>query len=293
VILILGSAAAARAQDYAVGDRVTVDVNMSSDPAYQRWRPGTITEVRMWNGMVSGIFIRTDDGQDIGTNDSHLRPGAPAPATAAAGGAGAPAGSGGSAGPASGAPASTGGGSTRPAAEKGATPTPGVGGGGTVGLSAGGPPGGGAGRDAGTGNCRVGGRVTNRENRSGVVVRADGPSCHVKLDGSGAEEYYLQWMLRPAGQTAEAERGGALETGSYTCWTANGVAGTLRLVIRNGSQYADGDGNSGSYTYDAASGRIQWTSGPWGGFYGTKLGPGKIGISSRPGGFSNTTCDRQ
>lgn len=106
------------------------------------------------------------------------------------------------------------------------------------------------------------------------------------------EGYYLQWMLRPEG-TTEAARGGPLETGAYTCWTANGVAGTLRLVIHDGATYSDGKGARGACAYDAASGRIEWTSGPWGGFYGTRLGPGKIGISSRPGGFSSTTCDRK
>ncbi len=266
LILILASAAAVRAQDYAVGDRVMVDVNMSSVPSHERWRPGTITEIQMWNGMVAGIFIRTDDGQDVGTNASHLRPGAPAAATTDLGSAPSPSGT-------------------------VATLSPTTGGGARDEQSAGGSTGGAIGRDAGTGNCRVGSRVTDRDGRSGVVVRAEGASCHVRIDGGVAEEYYLQWMLTPAGQAVEAEPGGALETGNYACWTANGVAGTLRLVIRNGSQYADGEGNSGNYTYDAASGGIQWTSGPWGGFYGTKLGPGKIGISSRPGAFSNTTCD--
>lgn len=262
--LLLGSPAVADEQDYAVGDRIMVDVNMSSDPSRERWRPGTISEIQMWNGRVSGIFIRTDDGQDIGTNASHLRPGA-SPAASTVGGS---------------AP-SPGGTATPPIAGVGATDD----------RSADASTGSEVGQDAGTGNCRVGGRVTDRENRSGVVVRADGASCHVRIDGSATEEYYLQWMLRPAGQAAEAGRGEALETGNYTCWTANGVAGTLRLVIRNESQYADGDGNPGNYTFDAASGVIRWTSGPWGGFYGTKLGRGKIGISSRPGGFSNTTCD--
>lgn len=265
-ILLLGSLAVAGEHDYAVGDRVMVDVNMSSVPSHERWRPGTITEIQMWNGRVSGIFIRTDDGQDVGTNASHLRPGAPAAASTGSASAPAPGGT-----------------ATTPITDDdlGAADE----------RSADDSTGSEAGRDTGTGNCRVGGRVTDRKNRSGVVVRADGSSCHVRIDGSAADEYYLQWMLRTAGQTAEAERGGALETGSYECWTANGVAGTLRLVIRNQSQYTDGDGNSGNYTYDAASGGIRWTSGPWGGFYGTKLGRGKIGISSRPGAFSNTTCD--
>lgn len=258
-----GSAAIAAGADYAVGDRVMVDVNMSSEPSRERWRPGTITEIQMWNGRVSGIFIRTDDGQDIGTSASHLRPGAPAAAPTDDDPASPPAGV-----------------TTTPIADA------------RDDRSAKAPIGSQTGANAGKGNCRVGVRVTDRENHTGVVVRADGASCYVRIDGSTKEQYYLAWMLRPAAENVEAERGGALEIGSYSCWTANGVAGTLRLVIRSDSQYADGDGNLGSYSYDEVSGGIRWTSGPWGGFYGTRLAPGKIGISSRPGAFSNTTCER-
>ncbi len=241
-LAVAGTIRPAQAQEheYQVGERVMVDVNMSSDPAYERWRPGTITGIEMWQGRVAGIFVRTDDGQDVGTHSGHLKPGGPPPPVAGsppagvqtAGGAtaGVSAGSAGSARPAAAAPSKT--------AESSGRATAGVTAGVAVGASAG---------SGGAAGARPGG-------------------------GAGS---------------------GALETGSYTCWTANGVAGTLKLVIRNGSQYADGQGKTGSYAYDAGSGRIEWKTGPWGGFYGTKLAPGKIGISSRPGGFSNTTCDRQ
>ncbi|KAF0112967.1 MAG: hypothetical protein FD149_2273, partial [Rhodospirillaceae bacterium] len=37
--------------------------------------------------------------------------------------------------------------------------------------------------------------------------------------------------------------------GSYDCWAAAGVAGSLNLEITSGSTYA-GKGKSGSYAYD-------------------------------------------
>lgn len=79
--------------------------------------------------------------------------------------------------------------------------------------------------------------------------------------------------------------------GTYHCVAAGGVAGTLQIVIKSASRYADRNGKSGDYTYDPKSGEIRFPSGPWGGFYGAQLRPGKIGIASRPGGSYNTICD--
>jgi len=284
LVLLLAAGGTTLAQDpepqYEVGDRVEADVNMSSTPEYEKWLPGTITKIEMWQGMVAGIFIKIDDSSGEHVSAARfLRPLAEAPPVA------------GEAAPVAGDVAPSAGRAAPPAATKTA-PAPNGAAESRAGVSAG------AATGTGTGNCRVGTRVTDRENRTGVVVRADGPSCHVKIDGTGEERYYLQWMLTPGGGTNQASQarnaapGGPLETGSYSCWAANGVAGTLRLVIRSGSQYADGNGTAGSYRYDAGSGRITFQSGPWGGFYGTALEPGKIGISSRPGGFSNTVCNR-
>ncbi|CAG1003526.1 hypothetical protein BURK2_03222 [Burkholderiales bacterium] len=79
--------------------------------------------------------------------------------------------------------------------------------------------------------------------------------------------------------------------GTYHCVAAGGVAGTLQIVIKSASRYADRNGKTGEYTYDAKSGQIRFPSGPWEGFYGAQLRAGKIGIASRPGGSYNTICD--
>lgn len=146
-----------------------------------------------------------------------------------------------------------------------------------------------------SGACKVGARVTNRGNRSGVVVEANGADCSVLFDDSkdGRPTYSLAWMLKAEGEGKPAHAaadGQNLANGRYECWAANGVAGTMRLEITGGSSYASG-GKSGKYSYDPKTKKIKFESGAWGGFYGGKLGPGKIGISSRPGGSYGTTCD--
>ena len=139
-------------------------------------------------------------------------------------------------------------------------------------------------------------RVVDREGRAGTVVEAmsGGSDCRVKLD-DGSSRVFLTWMLAGAGSNApgsvDAGAASGLDVGSYDC--AAGPAGTLKLVIRSAAEYADRNGASGRYSYDAASAKIVFESGPWAGNYGARLGPGKIGVSSRPGAFYYATCDRK
>jgi hypothetical protein len=149
----------------------------------------------------------------------------------------------------------------------------------------------------GAGTCRVGARVVDREGRTGTVseVLGGGTDCRVQLD-DGTKRFYLTWMLAPQGATTASAAGGnggasALETGDYDC--AAGPAGTLKLAIRSASEYADRNGATGRYRFDAGSAKIVFESGPWAGNYGARLGPGKIGVSSRPDGFYYATCDRR
>lgn len=143
-----------------------------------------------------------------------------------------------------------------------------------------------------SGACQVGARVTDRQNRSGVVVEAKNSDCWVTLD-DGTKHYYLAWMLKPAGAAGEANSGSSktLERGTYRCWAAGGTAGTLRLVVRSSTRYADRNGQAGTYAFDPSTQQITFTSGPWAGYYGKLLAPGKIGLSSRPGAYYGTVCD--
>jgi hypothetical protein len=143
-------------------------------------------------------------------------------------------------------------------------------------------------------NCEVGAKVTDRKGRTGTVVKMDGQnknSCYVQYPGVDKPEYTLQWMLTPAGKSREESAGsGALARGHYSCFAAAGIAGTMKLDITGDGSYA-GNGKSGRYSFDPGTQKIQFTSGPWEGFHGKRLAPGKIGVSSRPGGSYMTTCD--
>ncbi len=107
---------------------------------------------------------------------------------------------------------------------------------------------------------------------------------------AAAGALFLAWLpLQPV--AAQAAGGGAPRNGTYHCVAAGGVAGTLKLVIKSPSEYADRNGKTGRYTHDPATGKLRFESGAWGGYFGKVLGPTKIGLSSRDGGYSGTVCD--
>ena len=108
---------------------------------------------------------------------------------------------------------------------------------------------------------------------------------------SGAVQYTMMFGLQPAVGVGDASTLVGPLTGTYHCLAANGVAGTLTLVIKSRTAYADGYGGTGTYTFDPETHKIAFPSGPWKGFYGEKLSARQIGIASRPGGFYNTVCD--
>ncbi len=143
----------------------------------------------------------------------------------------------------------------------------------------------------GSGACQLGARVIDRQNRGGTVVEARGADCRVQL-ADGSVKYYLAWMLSPEGSDPAPGAGvDSLTRGTYACTAAGGIAGTLQLVINSDSQYADRNGKTGEYRHDPKTHKIEFRSGPWEGYYGGVLGPRKIGLSSRPGGYYGTVCD--
>jgi ribosomal protein L21E len=66
--------AIAQEGNYKAGDRVEVDVNMSSSPENIRWQKATIVEVMMWQWRISGIYVKTDEGRTLTVGVKHLRP---------------------------------------------------------------------------------------------------------------------------------------------------------------------------------------------------------------------------
>lgn len=138
----------------------------------------------------------------------------------------------------------------------------------------------------------MGARVIDRQNRTGTVIEAKKSDCRVKLD-DGSTRYYLAWMLSAAdGKKAQGTAAPEVAAGAYICYAAGGAAGMMRLTIQ-GARYTVGNGSAGSFDFDPKSAAIRFKSGTWEGYYGKVLGPGRIGVSSRPGGFYATTCDRK
>lgn len=61
---------------FKAGDRVEADLNMSGSPDsdYARWRKATVVKVEMWQGLVAGYHIKTDDGLELVTAAKYMRP---------------------------------------------------------------------------------------------------------------------------------------------------------------------------------------------------------------------------
>ncbi len=160
-------------------------------------------------------------------------------------------------------------------------------------------------------DCVVGQRVVNRDQQAGVIVKAEGSSCQVKLDATGKIDYNIFWMLRPetsasksAGSTGKRDPSGApstsassstagagLPSGKYACYMLTG--GTLNYAfidihIDGPSRYRDKSGKSGSYRIEGNQ-KIIFT-GPLASA-NAKLLPGqRIGLNMDGGNFFNTSC---
>ncbi len=74
VTFTLSSFTMAQNGSYKNGDRVEVDVNMSSQPENISWEKATIVEVMTWQGRISGVYVKTDGGRELTVGVKHLRP---------------------------------------------------------------------------------------------------------------------------------------------------------------------------------------------------------------------------
>lgn len=87
LFLALAVAAVADPPQFAVGDRVEVDINMNSDPATGNWKPGVIKQVDLASG---GYWVELDESPGQANwkiipirTDKWTRPGGAKPATQA------------------------------------------------------------------------------------------------------------------------------------------------------------------------------------------------------------------
>ena len=159
--------------------------------------------------------------------------------------------------------------------------------------------------------CVVGKRVVTREKQAGVIVKASGSGCTVKLDSTGQTDYNIFWMLRPetsssksAGSSGKRDASGGqsravgaspsstgLQPGKYTCYMLTG--GTLNYAfidihIDSPSRYRDKSGKSGSYRIDGNQ-KITFT-GPLAAANAQLLSGQRIGLNMNGGNFFNTSC---
>lgn len=133
-------------------------------------------------------------------------------------------------------------------------------------------------RTTSTDACPAGRAVVDRQQRSGTVLGENNGMCVVRL-ADGTTRSYLAWMLSEPG-APDPGTGGGLEAGAYSC--SLGAAGTFPIVIARDGSYRDRAGKSGSWSYDASSGAIVFSSGSLAGTYSKKLASGKFGLSSAP-----------
>lgn len=154
-------------------------------------------------------------------------------------------------------------------------------------------------------DCVVGKRVVTRERQAGVIVKADGSSCHVKLDATGKTDYNIFWMLKAEGTSGKSDKSGLaaassasgagdLPAGKYPCYMLAGTVLNYAFIdihIDSSSRYRDGKGKSGTYKIGADN-KITFT-GPLASANGKLLSGPRIGLNMNGGSFYNTTCSRK
>lgn len=73
-VFLAASVVFAQGAKFKAGDRVEVDLNRSSERLEPKWARARVIEVMMWNGQVSGIYVKTDDGTAMTVREKDLRP---------------------------------------------------------------------------------------------------------------------------------------------------------------------------------------------------------------------------
>lgn len=161
--------------------------------------------------------------------------------------------------------------------------------------------------------CMVGQRVLSPAGRPATVVSLNGSACVIRVDGQSFTDTYAAFMLsaapgasgssaarpspatpaRPAPAPAPTPAsGGGPAAGLYQC--VSGSAGNLTLRILGGGRYANAQGVTGRYSFDAGSRRMRFSGGPWDGYGGRLLDGGRIGLSADVNAsFYQMTCDRR
>jgi hypothetical protein len=142
--------------------------------------------------------------------------------------------------------------------------------------------------------CTLGQRVLTPGGKAGTVTKVEGSGCTVTNDATGLSDVWAAFMLKPAPGTAPVAEvtPGAPAAGMYLC--RGGPAGNFRIAFNAGSSYANEQGAAGAYAFDPATANIDFTTGPWAGFYGRVLADGDVGMTGKPDrSFFAMTCERE
>ena len=140
--------------------------------------------------------------------------------------------------------------------------------------------------------CAVGQKVLMPGGYPGTVSAVYGQGGCTVRDAKGLESSWAAFMLSAApGSPAPVAQPIAAtpKTGNYQCF--GGTAGNMKLQFGPGATYANEQGKRGSYKM-RPSGQMEFTSGPWAGFYAKTLEGGRVGLTSKADGtFYQMTCD--
>lgn len=135
--------------------------------------------------------------------------------------------------------------------------------------------------------CKVGMRVTDKMNKSGTIIDIDRymSLCHVRLD-DGTENYYIFWMLRPAG--ASVETSDKLVPGTYECYQS-GRYTFMDMKITGLNTYSSA-GSSGRFHVEPSR-KIVFESGSLAKYHAHLLAGPSIGLNANNDSFWATTCE--
>ena len=136
-------------------------------------------------------------------------------------------------------------------------------------------------------DCKVGMRVTDKSNKSGVITDIDKymSLCHVRLD-DGSSNYYIFWMLRSAG--ASAETNDKLVAGTYECYQG-GQYTFMDMKITGPNTYSSA-GSNGRFHVEPSH-KIVFESGSLAKYHAHLLAGPSIGLNQNNDSFWATTCE--
>src|SRR5438094_673409 len=131
--------------------------------------------------------------------------------------------------------------------------------------------------------CVPGKRVTDKGGKSGKVIgmtKGDPTMCDVQIDGADRVSYYIFWMLRDEGKSAETDA--KLVSGTYECF-AGGRYTFMDLKITGVNTYESAD-SKGKFHVEASR-KIVFESGPLSKNHAKLLAGPSIGLNSDGGTF--------